>query len=228
MEDAFQGMVNVRAPLQRLGERRRADRHRHELLHVHVGVGVLAAVHDVHHRHRKLPGGRAADVAVQGQAQAARGGLGDGQRDAQNRVRAQLALVVRAVQVDHQLINGDLLGGVQVNEFRRDALVDVLDRLQDALAAVDLLVAVAQLDRLVRARGRARRDARAAQGAVFQIDVHLDGGVAARVQNLPRLNIRDCRRHSGSCFSFVCRLPAVAVAPFVYRFQCILPVSACV
>ena len=46
-------MERLGAVAQRLGETRRANRHDHELLEVDVVVGVLAAVDDVHHRHRQ-------------------------------------------------------------------------------------------------------------------------------------------------------------------------------
>jgi hypothetical protein len=61
---------------------------------------------------------------------------------------------------------------------------DVVDGLQHALAEVAALVAVAQLERLVLTRGRARGNGRAAHGAIRQADLHLERGVAPRVQDL--------------------------------------------
>ena len=46
-----QGVVDLGAPAQALGEGRRADRHDHELLEIGGVLGVLAAIQDVHHRH---------------------------------------------------------------------------------------------------------------------------------------------------------------------------------
>ena len=63
--NAFERVVGLGAPSQRLSVRRRADRHDHELLQVDVVVGVRAAVEDVHHRHGQHVGVGAADVAVQ-------------------------------------------------------------------------------------------------------------------------------------------------------------------
>ena len=62
------------AHAQRLGERRRADRHDHELLEVDRVVGVRAAVEDVHHRHGQHVRRLAAEVAPQRQALLRRGG----------------------------------------------------------------------------------------------------------------------------------------------------------
>ena len=50
------------------------------------------------------------------------------------------------------------------------------------------LVAVAQLDRLVRAGGGAGRDRRPAERTVLQQDVDLDSRVAATVENLAAAN----------------------------------------
>ena len=46
-----QRVVDLGAPAQAFGERRRAERHDHELLEVGRVLGVLAAVEDVHQRH---------------------------------------------------------------------------------------------------------------------------------------------------------------------------------
>ena len=82
-------VVDLGAGAQRLAERRRPDRRDHELLDVDVGVGVGAAVEDVHHRHRQQVRVGPAQVAEQAQLAPSRGGLGHGQRDAEDRVGAE-------------------------------------------------------------------------------------------------------------------------------------------
>ncbi len=64
-----------------------------------------------------------------------------------------------------------------------DLAVDVADGLRDALAAVGV-AAVAQLGGLELARRGARGDRGAPVGAGAQLDLHLDGGVAAGVKDL--------------------------------------------
>jgi hypothetical protein len=49
-EDAFEGLVDLGARAQCLGEARRADRCKHELLEVSASGRVLAAVKDVQQR----------------------------------------------------------------------------------------------------------------------------------------------------------------------------------
>ena len=84
LQHRLQRVVDLGAPLQRLAEGRRADRRDHELLDVDAGVGVRAAVEDVHHRHRQHVGVRPADVAEQRQLGRLGGRLGHRERDAED------------------------------------------------------------------------------------------------------------------------------------------------
>ena len=88
-------------------------------------------------------------------------------------------------------VDRDLVGGVDAGQRVGDLAVDGLDRLQHALAEVAALVAVAQLDRLVRAGGGARGHGGAAEGAALQDDVDLDRRVAAAVENFARVDVSD-------------------------------------
>ena len=142
-----------------------------------------AAVEDVHHRHRQQVRVGAADVAVERQVRAVRGGPGDGERDAEDRVGAELGLVGRAVELEHRLVDQPLVVGLEALDRRGDVLDDGLDGLLHALAEV-ALAAVAQLDRLEGAGGRAAGHRGAGERAVVEGDLDLDGGVAARVEDL--------------------------------------------
>ena len=86
---------------QRLGEVRRADRHDHELLEVDRIVGVLAAVEDVHHRHRQAGRADAAEIGVKRQSRRLGRGARDRHRDAEDGVGAELRLGLGAVERDH-------------------------------------------------------------------------------------------------------------------------------
>src|SRR5438876_2077507 len=61
---------------------------------------------------------------------------------------------------------------------RGDALVDVADGAQHALAGVAFRIAIAQLQRFVHASRGARRDRGPADTSVVQADVDFDGRVA--------------------------------------------------
>src|SRR5262249_61333773 len=97
---------------QRLMKGVGAQGHDHELLEIDVVVGVLAAVEDVHLRHRQVAGVGAAEVAVQRQADGGRGGVGDGERGAEDRVGAEFALVGGAVGGAGAGVHGGVFGGV--------------------------------------------------------------------------------------------------------------------
>jgi len=60
-----------------------------------------------------------------------------------------LGLVGRAVEVDQQPIDDDLVEGVLPSSSKAMVSLNVLDGLEDALAEVPALVVVAQLDGLV-------------------------------------------------------------------------------
>src|SRR5699024_2889760 len=156
----------------------------HELLDVHVGVGVRPAVEDVHHRHRQQVGVRAADVAEQGQVGALGGGAGRGQGDPQDGVGAELALVRAAVQVDQGLVQVPLVGGVQAEDLRGDGLGDGGDGVLHALAEVARLVTVAALDCLEGTGGCTGGNGCPGERSVIQGELDLHGRVAARVEDL--------------------------------------------
>ncbi len=183
VEQRLERVIRLDAPAQRLAVARRADRHHHELLEVDRVVGVGAAVDHVHHRHRQDMGVDAADVAVQRHAELVGRRLGDRQADAEDGVGAEAALVLGAVELVQHRVDRALRRGIEALEGGGDLTVDVADGLADALAAV-ALAAVAQLDRLVLAGGRAARHGGAPGCAGVEGDLDLDGGVAPRVEDL--------------------------------------------
>ena len=138
VHDLLERVVGLGAPAQRLGERGRADRHEHELLHVDVVVGVLAAVDDVEHRHRQHTGVGPADVAVQRQVQLVGRGLGHRERHAEDGVGAEARLVVGAVDLAQHPVQVTLVGGVEAQDHVGDLAVDRVDGGLHALAQVAL------------------------------------------------------------------------------------------
>ena len=190
LQALLQRVEDFRAPAHGVAQRRRADRHDHEFLEVDRVVGMRAAIDDVHHRHRQHVRVRAADIAVERQAGGFRRGLGDRQRHAEDGVGAEPALVRRAVELDHRLVDVDLVLGFHAADRLEDLAVDGLDRLLDALAEI-ARAAVAQFDRLMRAGRGAGRNRGAAHRAVLEHDVDLDGRVAAAVQNFAADDVDD-------------------------------------
>mmetsp|Transcript_10119 Transcript_10119/g.22549 ORF Transcript_10119/g.22549 Transcript_10119/m.22549 type:complete len:445 (-) Transcript_10119:32-1366(-) len=186
LDDALEAVVHLAAHLHRLLEGRRAGRADHELLHGKAVAGVGAAVDDVHprHGHNELAGpSELSDVAVEGHALLRRAGLAHREGHREDRVGPELRLVGGPVEVHHLLVDGILLDGVHARDGRRDERLDVLDRLQHALAQVTRLVAIPKLASLVDPGGRARGNG-TAEGTDVGGEVNLHGGVAAGVDDL--------------------------------------------
>ena len=133
----------------------------------------------------------AADVLVQGKLGGLCRSLGARQGNAQDRVGAQRALVRRAVQLEHDLVDGALIAGFDAHQGIRDLLVHMADGIQRALAQVAALVAITQLDGLERARGSTGGHCSPAERAVVQHNLDLDGGVAAGIQHFAAEYIDD-------------------------------------
>ena len=92
-EHFLQVMEDFDAGPQAVAERLKAERHDHELLHIDRVVGVLSTVDDVHHRCWKDMRTCATEVTIQWQLNACRSGFGGCQRNTEQRVGPQAALV---------------------------------------------------------------------------------------------------------------------------------------
>ena len=175
----LQAVEDLRTHAQRLREALGADRPDHELLEVDGVVGMGAAVDDVHHRHRQAAGAYAADIAIERQGGLLCRRLGDGQADAKDGVGTQAPLVLRTVEGNHGLVDQALLVGLHAREGIEDLVIDAVDRGHDAFAEVAILVAVAQLHRLMDAGRGAGGHGGATEGAALQGHVDLDRRIAA-------------------------------------------------
>ena len=191
LQRGFQRVEDFGPHAQGLAEAVRAHRHHHEFLEIDGVIGMRTTIDDVHHRHRQGAGRGAADIAVKRQAGSISGGLGDGQRNPQNGIGAELCLVGRAVQLDHRLIDGDLVLGLHAGQRIKDIAVDGRHRLGDALAHVTGLVAIAQFHRLMGAGRGAGGYRRASHRTVFQHHVNLHRRIAAAVQDFAGGDVDD-------------------------------------
>ena len=182
-QQRLQRVEHLSTPAQRFGNGGRADGQDHKFLHVHRVCRVGAAVEDVHHRHGQVGCRRAAQKAVQRHFLGSRCRLRRRQRCRQNRIGAQMRLVLGAVRRQKRRVHGVQVPRVQPLQCLLYRAVQVCRRLGHALAAVAGGVVVPQLQRLKRAgRCPAGRSA-PARRAVFQNDFRLHGRVPARIQN---------------------------------------------
>ena len=133
----------------------------------------------------------ATEVLVERQAHGLGGGAGGGHGDAEDGVGAELALVGRTVGGDEGGVEVALVGSVHAEDGVGALVVHVVDGLERALAAVDGLVAVAQLDSLELAGGGAGGDDGSTEGAVVEGDLDLNGGIAAGIEHLTAVHVDD-------------------------------------
>ena len=204
-EGSPESLVDLGPDAHAVSERRGAGRHHHELLEVDRVVGVSTPVQHVHHRHRdqlRRTGVLGAccrielgEVVVQRLARIGRRRPGGGQRDPEDRVGAEAALVRRPVELDHRPVERRLLGGSRTPDRLRDLPVHICDGLGDSLSAPEVS-SVAKLDGLELAGGGSRGNDREAASARVEHDLDLDRRVAPRVEHLPAVDVLD-RRHGG-------------------------------
>ena len=155
---------------------------------VNLVVRVRTAVENVHHGHRQRVGIHPTDVAIQRLSRAFRCGVCCGQGNAKYGVRTNLAFIARAVEVNHGLVDGTLIKHVEAQQFVREHIVDVVNRLCHAFTH-PFRTAIAQFNGFVdtcRCTGRYRCTAHA---AIARDDVYFESGVAARIKDLAGLDL---------------------------------------
>ena len=99
-----------------------------------------ASVDHVEARDRQEATLDAADVAIQRERHRRRGGPRRCQGDGEDGIGAERRFVRSAIEIDHHLVDVLLAGGLDAVERLGDPVVDVLDRGEDALAAVAVIV----------------------------------------------------------------------------------------
>ena len=142
-----------------------------------------AAVHDVEHRHRQHVGIDTTDVAVEREVELVGRGPGHRHRGAEDRVRAELALVGRAVEIDHPEVDAPLIQCLVPDEQVAQPAVDVRNRLLDSLAEI-ALAAVPQLHGLVFAGGSTRRNNGPTGRTRLEADLDFHRGIATGIEHL--------------------------------------------
>ncbi len=150
MQDLLQALVDFGPHAQRFTKGWRADRQDHILLHVGRVIGVFASIEDIHHGHRQGASCNASQIAVEWLLFYLGSRFGNGERDAQDGIRAQFHLVRRPVKLDHYLVQHYLIDGIQPDDRLADGFIDIAHGGENPLATVATLVAIAQLYRLVR------------------------------------------------------------------------------
>ena len=175
-------MVHLAADLHGLGEGLGAHGHQHELLESQGVAGVLAAVDHVHRGHgqyKLVLSGHVSEELVQRDLLSRSTGLHTGERGTQNSVGTELALVLRSVQLEHQVIDGVDVGHIHAADVGSNDGLHVVDRLGHALSVVGL-TPVTKFKGFVNTSGGSARD-RGSKRSVLGGNVDLDGGVTTGI-----------------------------------------------
>src|SRR4029077_14435911 len=128
-----------------------------------------------------------------GNGRSARGSHGNGK----DRVGPEAGFRRRAIQRNHFVIQGTLVGRVGTDNGLCDFRIDVGYRLEHSLAKIFGFVSVAEFQRFVFAGGSARGNGGAAESATLAQPVAFNGGIAARIEDLAGMNASDFARHNG-------------------------------
>ena len=233
MQNLLQGVIDLRAPTQRLSERGCANRHDHELLEIHVVVCVLAAVQDVHHRRGQHVSVCAANILVKRKLCGLCSSLGNSQRSTKNGVCAEIALVFGAVKLKHDCIDTALIVGFHTDKSIGNFFVDVSNSLQRALAQVTLGIAIAKLHCFKSTGGCTGRNSGTTCCIIVENNLYLYRGVATGVKDLTTEHIDDGTHVISSLETFCSNTrmipcvphstrPAQASAAFTVK-ECTLP-----
>jgi hypothetical protein len=117
-------------------------------------------------------------------------GAGGRHRHAEKGVGAETALRRRAVEGDQAFVEGALLER-GAPERLRDLAVDVRHRSPYAFPEIARLVAVPELERLAFAGGCTGGHRRASPRAAAQFDIDFNSGIAAGIEDFPRVHARN-------------------------------------
>src|SRR6185312_907299 len=178
------GGIDLGGPFKRFGKAARARADDHVILDVDARARVGAAPEDLDLRNRQRGASVARELFPQRHLAHRRIGVGAGERHRDDGIGAEAALVGRAVELDHALVECLLVRDAHRAQRLADARVDVLDR----LAGVERL-GFARAGRGARRRDRAAHGERG--GAAAGEHLRLDRGPAARVPHPARSYVDD-------------------------------------
>jgi hypothetical protein len=184
LEDGLKRVENFGAGAEGIGEPVKLLGDDHELLEIDGGVGMSAAVEDVHHRDGQNLGIGAADVFEEGLREGLGCGVRSGEGDGEQGVGAEFALIRSAIELEESAVDGDLVDGVVSLEFWGNDFCDILDGLKDAFAEVNVFVSVAEFDGLVFAGAGATGNGGGSDVASGEKHIDFNGGVAPGVEDL--------------------------------------------
>ncbi len=204
LQRGLQRVEDFHSPAQGFRKARGTHGHNHEFLEIHRTIGMRAAVENVHHRAGEQIGGLIRGIAgkifVERLLEGDGGGAGGGHGNGENGVGPEAGLGGRAIEGDHFVIEGALVGGGETGDGFGDFGVGVGDGLEHALAEIFRFVSITQFEGFVFAGGSAGGDGGSTQCPALEDHVGFDSGVAAGIDDLAGVDFDDLGGH-GCLFS---------------------------
>mmetsp|Transcript_13538 Transcript_13538/g.18732 ORF Transcript_13538/g.18732 Transcript_13538/m.18732 type:complete len:233 (+) Transcript_13538:1029-1727(+) len=192
LDHLLKGVVHLATDLHGLAESSSTSRQHHELLESELVASVRTTVDHVEGWHGKNQLGVTSQVCVvlvERHALGSSAGLRDSKRDTKDGIGAELGLVLRAIQIKHDLINLSLLSGVLADQSILNQSVDVVYSLKNALTHVPVAT-VTKLAGLVDTSGSAAGYG-SAEHAIISENIDLHSGVATGIDDLAALDVSD-------------------------------------
>ena len=136
------------------------------------------------------------DILIKRKACVLSGSNADSHGNAEDSVCTELVLEhAVAVESNHGIVNFGLLGRIHADDLLCNLGVHVLHSSERALAAVSLLVAIAEFASFAFAGGSAARNSSVTGHTVFEGNINFEGGIAARIEDLAGNNGFNFRSH---------------------------------
>ena len=112
---------------------------------------MLAAIDDIHHRDGQNTCISPANIAVERGLHGIGHGFGEGKRDTEGGICAEAGFIFCAVKLDEELVNAALVLGLKAIKRVSNFSIDVQNCLANAFAEIAGFIAIAKLNRFMRA-----------------------------------------------------------------------------
>mmetsp|Transcript_14598 Transcript_14598/g.63237 ORF Transcript_14598/g.63237 Transcript_14598/m.63237 type:complete len:262 (+) Transcript_14598:1116-1901(+) len=179
-------MVHLRAHAHRFSKRRRSDRKDHEFLHSELVAGVRPSIDYIERGNRKNEFGvssKLRDMLVEGDVLLCSSCLGDRHGHRKNRISTKFALVFRAIELNHEVIDHLLVSGILTEECWCDDSVYIFNSLRHPFTHPLRHITVPEFNGLMNA-GRGSRRCHGTKHPLVGVHIGFNSWIPTRVKNL--------------------------------------------
>ena len=181
----------------------RTYRHNHAFLDIHVIIRMCTAVHDVHHWNRQGICVGTAQILIQRESTGLRGCLSYRQRNSEDGISTQTALVTGSVQSDHHFIDASLIGRFHTNQMKGNFLIYIFNGLQYAFAIITGCISISEFCCFKHTGGCAGWYIRSGKCPIFQYQIYFYCRISSGIQNFSCMYVRNkCHGYAVLLYTF--------------------------